>query len=425
MKRLTFFLISIFLVLGIGIAHAQKGTDKKPQIVTKNDVSPEEADKETSSIILSLGFSTPAIGSDPCSRMEKSRMGGSNIQIKGASEMTGLPGKPSVNIGKSGQAMEGETDELTAPYSEGNICIESIDSEGNPCVRATSDETGKVTYENLSDKSCVVQLGEDYVLRMSPKSEVTLDPPREKTTGEKILEFIGKVWKENRELFGTTPPQRPSRTSIAGVRGNCDPYGVTSGCVIDKGSAWVIPSWMNPMDKLREAEKKGWVEKLRNQRVNPNPESSTLSGGPSPSKTYLGEATKSGYKKEKEARTHKGGQVTNPTGEGGGFSTRGFDLCGRHLPTPQEMIAMKLDPGHIVDPADKTWTGRIEQIGQERSLVWSKSIRGSDGNMVKVERRYTNGTLSSISYTFYDRNGKQIGTVNYNANHRLVTGERR
>ncbi|MGC8917587.1 MAG: hypothetical protein ACP5NF_11490, partial [Thermoanaerobaculum sp.] len=146
---------------------------------------------------------------------------------------------------------------------------------------------------------------------------------------------------------------------------------------------------------------------------------------PSPSKTYPSEATKSGYEREKEAKTGKGGLVTNPSGEGGGFSTRGFDLCGRHLPTPQEMTAMKLDPGHIVDPADRTWTGRIEQIGQERSLVWSKSMRGSDGYMVKVERRYTDGNLSSISYTFYDRNGRQIGAVNYNAKDRSVTGERK
>ncbi len=60
-----------------------------------------------------------------------------------------------------------------------------------------------------------------------------------------------------------------------------------------------------------------------------------------------------------------------------------------------------------------------------KELVWSKSIRGSDGNMVKVERRYTNGNLSSISYTFYDKNEKQIGTVNYNANYRSVKGERK
>jgi hypothetical protein len=86
---------------------------------------------------------------------------------------------------------------------------------------------------------------------------------------------------------------------------------------------------------------------------------------------------------------------------------------------------MSLDPGHIVDPVDRTWTGRIEQVEQERSLVWSKSVINSDGSSVRVERRYTDGSLSSISYTFYDKSGKQIGGVNYNARDGSIKGERK
>jgi hypothetical protein len=294
-------------------------------------------------------------------------------------------------------------------------------------VRVTTDEqTGKTTVENLSDDPVDVQIGKDVVLHLAPESKVTLDPPKEKTVGQKILEGLGKAWKETRDLFGIeSKPSRPTRPSGTGVRGDCDPYGITGGCRVDKGSAWVIPPWLNPMDKLREAESKGWVEELKSRRVNPNPESAIPSGGPTPAKTYPGESTKSGYEKEKGSKTGKGELVTNPTGEGGGFSSRGFDLCERHLPSPEEFTKMKLDPGHIVDPVDRTWTGRIEQGEQERSLVWSKGLINRDGSSVRVERKYTNGSLSSISYTFYDKNGKQIGSVNYNARDGSIKGERK
>ena len=426
MKKLIILAFSAVLILGFGSAYGHVKQDQKPKVITKNNVPPENADKETASIIISLGFSYPAIGNDPCQGAQKP-MGGmkkySSINIS----LGKLPGKPSVSVGKSGQAMEGE-EVYPGVEEQGqeNVCIESYDSEGNVCVRATTEEqTGKTTYENLSDNSCDVQIGKDEVLHMAPKSQVSLDPSKEKTTGEKILEGVGKVWKETQDFFGVeSKPSRPTRTSVAGDRGNCDPYGITGGCRVDKGSAWVIPPWLNPMDKLREAESKGWVEKLKSQRVNPNPESAIPSGGPTPAKTYPGESIKSGYEKEKESRIDKGGLVTNPTGEGGGFSGRGFDLCGRHLPSPEEFTKMKLDPGHIVDPVDRTWTGRIEQVEQERSLVWSKSVINSDGSSVRVERRYTNGSLSSIIYTFYDKNGKQIGSVNYNAQNRSVTGEK-
>ena len=427
MKKLIILVFSIVLIFWLGGAYGQVKQDQKSKVITKNNVPPEDADKETASIIISLGFSSPAIGNDPCQGAQKP-MGGMKKYSSTNISLGKLPGKPSVSVGKSGQAMEGE--EVYPGVEEqgqGNVCIESYDSEGNACLRATTDEqTGKTTFENLSDNSCDVQIGKDWVLHMAPKSQVTLEPPKEKTTDEKILEGVGKVWKETRDLFGVeSKPSRPTRTSVAGDRDNCDPYGITGGCSVDKGSAWVIPPWLNPMDKLREAEAKDWVEKLKSQRVNPNPESAIPSGGPTPAKTYPGESTKSGYEKEKEAKTGKGELVTNPTGEGGVFSGRGFDLCGRHLPSPEEFTKMKLDPGHIVDPVDRTWTGRIEQIEKERSLVWSKSVINSDGSFVRVERKYINGSLSSISYTFYDKNGKQIGSVYYNVKDSSIKGERK
>jgi len=48
-----------------------------------------------------------------------------------------------------------------------------------------------------------------------------------------------------------------------------------------------------------------------------------------------------------------------------------------------------------------------------------------ENDLRRFERRYTNGNLSSTSYTFYDKNGKQIGSVNYNARDGSIKGERK
>lgn len=418
-----FLILIVFVCLAGREAFSQGAFQKRTKEIRKDNVPAEKADEEVGRVIFSLGFSVGSFGADPCQSAAGHRWQ-SKIDIKSASEFTGLPGKPKTNIGKTSQISEGGE---TYPQEEGeNICIESRDSNGNQCVVATANEDGSVTFENKSESPCAVQLGEDHVMRLARKTEVTLDPPKEKTTGEKILGTVGKIWKETREIFGIEPEPSPPRTkpAVAGDRGQCDPYGVTGGCRVDKGSAWVIPNWMHPMDKLREAEAKGWVEKLTVYRINPSPESSGYSGGPKPAKTYPGESTKSGYSREKESKTQKGETIINPSGEKRGLSTRSFDLCGTHLPTPQEMTAMKLDPSHIVDPVESSWIGRIEQIGQERSLTWSKSVKTKDGASVLIERRYTNGNISLIKCTFYDRSGKLAGTINYNAKGRSIVGKR-
>jgi hypothetical protein len=46
-----------------------------------------------------------------------------------------------------------------------------------------------------------------------------------------------------------------------------------------------------------------------------------------------------------------------------------------------------------------------------------------ENDLRRFERSYSNGNLSSISYTFYDKNGKQIGSVNYNAKDGSIKGE--
>ncbi len=133
-----------------------------------------------------------------------------------------------------------------------------------------------------------------------------------------------------------------------------------------------------------------------------------------------------GTQREIEAKTKKGDLVTNPSEESGGSRTggAGFDFCGNHLLTPEEYIKMKLDPSHIVDPADLTWTGRIEQMNNQRILIWEKTITRPDGTSVKLENRHKNSALVSMTYQFYDKTGKKIGYALYDPKLKTVKAER-
>lgn len=305
------------------------------------------------------------------------------------------------------------------------MSYEGYDSQGNKCVEATANPDGTTTFKNTSDSKCTVQIGENTTLNMASKSEVTIKTNQERTTGQQILNYVGKVWRWTQKAIGAdhNPPQ--SKSSAVGVRGQCDPFGITGGCKVDKGSAWIAPPWLNPMAEIKEAEEKGLVEKLKWQRVNPNPESPTnQSGGPTPSKTYPGESTRSGFEKEKESKVSKGGQIINPSGERGTGHPSGFDFCGRHLPSPEEYASRGFDPGRITDPADRSWNGRIEQVQNDRTLVWSKTIKRSDGSSVKVEKTYKDGSISSISYQFFGKNGERSGYINYDSKTSKIDGLR-
>jgi|GEM_PF-4438806 len=420
MKKLIILVFSTVLILGFGSAYAQLKQEQKPKVITKSNVSPENADKEVSNIIISLEFSAPSFGSDPCSNMEKSRMGKSNIQIKGASEMTGLPG-PSVNIGKSGQAMEGEVDRK----EEDQEIIKEMDSAMDDFSN-NNKESAEQHLENARE------INDNRTRRDMEAVKNSENPTKEQL--DNLAEDIHTGW-----VIGRNDDNLDRQAWQEFAKG-----AVRSTEYPEDRKEWIkktiytpnpeIVSCDSPVckkaDELRRKYQKELevsIQKGKEGKIGKQEQigGKTTEKGMQPAKTYPGESIKAGYEKEKKAKTGKGGLVTNPTGEGGGFSGRGFDLCGRHLPSPEEFAKMKLDPGHIVDPADKTWIGRIEQIEQERSLVWSKSVINSDGSSVKVERKYTSGNLSSISYTFYDKNGKQIGSVNYDAKNRSIVGERK
>ncbi|MGQ9778176.1 MAG: hypothetical protein ACUVQ9_13360 [Thermodesulfobacteriota bacterium] len=411
----------VWLLMGFMVFPTLSSAQVKKQY-QKTGVLPDQAESEahSASIVLGLNLGSFSLGEDPCTREAKNRYSPkskySNI------DLGKLPSKPSVQIGRSGQAMEGGD-----TYSAENVCYEGYDREGNKCVEAIANPDGSVTFKTTSEEGCIVEMGRNTTLNIAPKSEVTIKPPKEPTTGEKIMQGVGKAWRDVKDFTDRQvwKDKRETKSSIAGVRGNCDPFGITGGCRVDKGSAWIAPPWLNPMEEIKEAEKNGWVEKLKWQRVNPNPESATNPpGGPTPSKTYPGESTKSGYGKEKESKVSKSEQVTNPSGEKGTGYPRGFDFCGKHLPSPEECAKMGFDPGHITDPVDKSWNGRIEQVQNQRTLVWSKTVKSADGSSLKVEKRYQNGSVSAVSYDFYNKDGAKIGFINYDATSGTIEGIR-
>ncbi len=397
----------------------------------ENGVTQDRADSEaqSASIVLGLNLGSFSLGEDPCAREAKHIFSPKSSKY-GDISLGKLPGKPSVDLGKSGKAMEGESDVYPEEEKWENVCLEAYDEQGNKCVEARVNPDGTTTIKNTSDSHCVIELRgsrSGTVIKFAPNTEATFGlKPEEKSVGQTILNFLGDVRRWARDVTGLeSQPETPTRTAVTGVRGQCDPYGVTGGCRVDKGSAWVIPSWLNPMDEILEAEKKGLVEKLVWQSVNPGSDSSANPpGGPTPSRTYPAESTKSGFGKEKESKVFKGSQIINPSGEKSTGHPAGFDFCGRHLPSPEEYARMGFDPGRITDPVDRSWNGRIEQAQNQRTLTWSKTMTGSDGSSVKVERRYHNGSLLSVSYQFFNSKGEKTGFINYDSRTGRVDGQR-
>jgi hypothetical protein len=420
MKKLIILAISVVLILGLGSAYGQVKQDQKPKVITKNNVPPENADKETASIIISLGFTSPAIGNDPCQGAQKP-MGGIKKYSSTNISLGKLPGEPSVSVGKSGQAMEGEVDRK----KEEQEIIKEMDSAMDNFLHNNNEEAMKHLEKAR-------EINDDRTRRDMEAVKNSENPTKEQLNN--LVEDIQTGW-----VIGRNDDNLDRQAWQEFAKG-----AVRSAEYPEDRKEWIKKSIYTPnpeivscdspvckkADELRrkyQKELEASIQKGKEGKVGKQEQTGgrTSRKGMQPAKTYPGESIKSGYEKEKESKIDKGGLVTNPTGEGGRFSSRGFDLCGRHLPSPEEFAKMKLDPGHIVDPVDRTWTGRIEQVEQERSLVWSKSVINRDGSSVRVERRYTNGNLSSISYTFYDKNGKQIGSVNYNARDKSIKGERK
>lgn len=426
-KILISLLTFTFLFSAVNYLNAQEGVYKKTQekLYKKENVKKEKAQNEIGRAVFSIGFSSLAIGNDPCQGAEKPMGGLKKYGSKGIT-LGKLPGKPSVSVGRQGQVMEGEASTYGAETgSSENVCYEGTDWMGRNCVEATANPDGTTTFKNKVDEDCVIDMGDMGTVHLAPKSEITLNTQKDESVFKDMIEGLGKArsWIIHQLPDDWTKPQ-PSRTSPVGVRGNCDPEGIAGGCRVDAGSGVVrapIPEYLNTM---ADAERKGLAKRLRWSRVNPSPESAGPSEVPQPTKTYPSESTKSGYEKEKGSKMDKEGTIINPSESASEKSSgRGFDLCGRHLPTTEEAAAMGFDPGRIVDPANRDWTGRIEQQGTDRTLTWSKTVSTANGS-VKVEYTYKEGELVGINYEFFDQKGNKIGYASYNSKEGKVEAKR-
>lgn len=396
--------IMIFILLSILMVSSPFYSEADEKVVKKENIKKQDAQREVINALYSIGLVMPSFGNDPCQGMEKT-MGGMKKYGSGGISLGGIPKKPSTNIGKQGQIMEEES------FSAENVCYESYDSTGKKCAESTSNPDGTVTFKNDSEK-CVIVMGEDYTIILSRKTEVTMNIERKDS--HPILEILGKARSWIMDKMPAWPKPSPVKTKggAGGVRGNCDPEGIAGGCIVKSGDGVVMKTLPEYLNAIAEEEKKGTVERLKWSRINPSPDSSAQFGGPVASKTYPGEATKSGYEREKSAKTEKGETIINPSDSSSQRGERKIDFCGRGLPSPEEAASMGFDPGRITDPVKREWTGKIEQQKTTRTLTWTKTIH-SNATTTRISHSYRDGELVGIMYEFFDKRGNKIGYAIY------------
>ncbi|MGQ9571532.1 MAG: hypothetical protein ACUVUQ_12010, partial [Thermodesulfovibrionales bacterium] len=185
----------VWLLMGVMVFPTLSSAQVKKQY-QKTGVLPDQADSEahSASIVLGLNLGSFSLGNDPCTRDAQNRL---SPKSKYSDINLGkLPSKPSVQIGRSGQAMEGDD-----TYSAENVSYEGYDREGNKCVEATANPDGSVTFQNTSENTCTVQIGENTTLNIAPKSEVTIEAPKEPTTEEKIMHELGEARKDVKDFI--------------------------------------------------------------------------------------------------------------------------------------------------------------------------------------------------------------------------------
>lgn len=413
--------IVTFLILSfISVSYSQDNIYKKTQekIYKKTNVKREEAREEVGKAIFSIGFSSPAIGNDPCQGVEKT-MGGMKKYGSGGISLGKLPGKPSVSIGKQGQVMEGG--EVNRDEENKEI-IKEMDS-------AMSDFLDNKTESAEQHLENAREINDERTRRDMDEVKNTENPTKEQLNN--LAEDIHTGW-----VIGRNDDNLDRQAWQEFAKG-----AVRSTEYPEDRKEWIkktiytpnpeIVSCDSPVckkaDELRKKYKnqlEASVRKGKEETVGKQEQigGKTLNKGLQPSKTYPSESTKSGYEKEKGSKVDKGGTIINPSepssGKAGG---RGLDFCGRHLPTPQEAASMGFDPGRITDPASD-WTGRIEQRGTERTLTWSKTVSGKEN--VRGEYTYKDGELVAINYEFFDKKGNRIGFASYDARTGTVEAKR-
>lgn len=246
-------ILFIFIFWGLGTHFGQSS-----KTASKGNVSSDRAGSAANEASTSAGLGgTPSFGDDPCARQSKNiPIPGKDIKIKSPGEATGMPGKPVANVGKQGQLMEGEEAECKDPSGDGTPACD-VKHEGN-----------QVTYENKTkDQKCSFEFEDGSRLDLGPESKATItDKSQDKSYLEKAAGKL-RSWVAKAVAPRSTLENR--KTDVEGRRGNCDPYGVTGGCVTEKGGAEVIPNWKDPIGEMERAEKEGLVRRMIWSKVNP------------------------------------------------------------------------------------------------------------------------------------------------------------
>lgn len=386
---------------------------------SKSNVSSKQATKEADKASSSVGLgSVYSLGDDPCGSRGASNLNinfGKDVATPSAGEVTGMPRKPVNSAGKSGQMADGAdvSEADTQICTADNVTV--TDPQGNAVGSISYDpKTQQTTVENQTKQdSLVVVHGDDSVTVIGSDTKATFKYEDQQSPIDRIERWAKKTTAE------LLTPSKPSTGKVvgAGVRGSCDPYGVTGGCSVEKGDARFYPSSVNPMKAVADAAKKGQVTKARWAKVNPGPEGAGPSGGPRPAQTQASRALQAGGVAERAAKTQKGGQVTNPRDDSGGGGAV-MDVCGHYLGTPRDFAAARIDPSKLINPGDFSlngWNSTLTADKSGRLLVWTKAITRPDGSRVAVERSMRDGKLVSLSYVFTDKSGARTGSVLYDA----------
>jgi hypothetical protein len=414
-------IVALFILSFISVSYSQDNIYKKTQekIYKKTNVKREEAREEVEKAIFSIGFSSPAIGNDPCQGVEKT-MGGMKKYGPGSISLGGLPKKPSVSIGKQGQVMEGEA---VNREEENKEIIKEMDSAMGDFL-SNNTESAEQHLENARE------INDDRTRRDMEAVENSENPTKEQL--DNLAEDIHTGWVIGRNdgNLDRDAWQEFAKGAIRSTEYPEDKKEWLKKTIYTPNPEFVScdSPVCNKADELREKYKnqlEASIQKGKEGKLGKQEQigGRTVSKGMQPFKTYPGESTKSGYEKEKGSKVDKGGTIINPSepssGKAGG---RGLDFCGRHLPTPEQAASMGFDPGRITDPANPDWTGRIEQRGTERTLTWSKTVSGKEN--VRVEYTYKDGGLVAIKYEIFDKKGNRIGFASYDAKTGAVEAKR-
>ncbi len=405
----------VLFLIGSLLFTSSLSSQTKHPIFKKIGVKKEEAQNEVGRAIFSIGFSAPAVGNDPCQGVEKTMGGLKTYSLKGEVEFTGLPTKPSISIGKQGQVMEGEVDRT----EENKKVIEEMDSAMNDFL---NNDTQSAEHHLNNAR----EINDQRTRRDMEEVKKSENPTKEQL--DRLAEDIHTGWVigRNDDNLDRQAWQEFAKGAVRSTEYPSDRKEWIKKTIYTPNPE--IVSCDSPVCKKADElnEKFGVsIKKRKEEKISIQEKrgGKSLDRGIQPAQNYPDQSTKSGYEREKSSKTEKGRTIINPSESASGRGSRGIDFCGRNLPTPEQAESMGFDPGRITDPANRDWTGRIEQRGTEKTLTWSKTILSAQGN-IKVEYTYKEGEIVAINYEFFDRNGNKIGYAFYDGKKGVVEAKR-